>query len=205
MKILPGQFRIHGRKPRAGEATPQLDVLVGPEVGNEAEAFLRRQFLGPRLTFQHVVRPEFLPYPSFRDELASRGYDLATFRLSILAKNHGQRIPRPRILQIRKGVLCGRWSWVEHDHSPDLVCTWALPCHKADCNLLLGLLSMPSLATRSRGAGFASFASEMDRLGMDVRTFRFEIRHRDGVAPGHPAPLEAAGYTESLKNDPAPA
>lgn len=180
MKAKPGEIRIAGRKPRGKETGPQVELLVGEGVSPEAVAFLRLQFLEARYNLVSHLNPAFPPDRPFVEELAARGYDLDTLRISVFSVAAAPPQTRLRLMQQRKGVLYCRWSWVEYDHSPDLVCCWSVPCSRRDSNLLLGLFSMPGYATpeESKSAGFSqSFESVFRSTGLAVRTFKFSVKH----------------------------
>lgn len=189
MKAKPGEFRIHGRKPRKGEEGPQLTVLCAPEVSPQARDYLERQFLRPRLTFAHLANKALAPEPAFSSELLARGYDLTTFRLSLFAEGFGEPRRRLRVMRQVPGLLHARWSWVADDHSPDIVSCWHRPCTKRDSNLFLGLMSMPGLGedevSEGRSQYFFSggFPQAMKQFGMDMRTFNFSVQH---AGPLHP-------------------
>ena len=187
LKAKPGEFRIHGRKARRGEEGPQLDVLVGEGVADEVADYLRRQFIEPRFSFLHVLNPALAPDKSFLVELRERRYDLATFRLSIYLKGQAPALPRPQLMQQRPGILHARWSWVEDDHSPDLVCCWAQPCRRADSSLVLSLLSMPSLSAAERATRHVPIGrNSLSRYDLAPSSFRFLVRHLDVPTPAAP-------------------
>ena len=186
MKAKPGEIRITGRKPRGKETGPQVELFAGEGVSPEAVAFLRLQFLEARYNIISYLNPGTPPEQPFIAELAARGYDLDTLRISVFTADAAPPPTRLRLMQQRNGVLHCRWSWVEFDHSPDMVCCWSVPCSRRDSNLLLGLFSMPGYASpyESRHSGPSrSFESEFMKTGLAVRTFKFLVKHNQRDAP----------------------
>jgi len=171
-----GEFRLSGT--RRGAVPWQ--VRVGDNVPPAAAQFLTDLFTRPAYGILDSI-----PYGDRReppvalvDELAARGYDLATLRISLFQKGFGTP-RRPRVYPVIAGSLVLRWGWVDYDHSPEVGGTWAAPATNRDLNLLFSMLSSPTTPEREVGQVYVRLPSNLRRveeLGWDLRTLDFRVR-----------------------------
>jgi hypothetical protein len=174
-----GQLVVSGLRNRRTKEV-ELRFQRGEGVPEEHLLLFERHLAERRPTVLNVTRLEPELSLSLVEELQHRGYDLSTFRLSLILKRAKPALPKAvRRISQREGMLLARWARVEHD-VPDLCSSWAQPARRCDSNLLQGFFSMfvymqagPQKASR----GYASFLDTFTReLGYDIRTIRFECK-----------------------------
>lgn len=173
----PGEYRMTGTRRGPAPWREQVGEFVPPA----AAQLLREALTLPAYSILHAVgygddRPA--PRP-FLEELAARGYDLATLRFSLFQKGYGTP-RRPRVVRCIPGALVLRWGWLSYDHSPDVTGTFAAPASRADLNLAFSLLSHPTTPTRQPVASYTgpSQLKKIEQAGWDMRTLDFRIDRR---------------------------
>lgn len=162
----------------------ELNIQRGSAVGSELEMLVREALLSPIVTASCTIGAP--PWPALLHDLHERGYDLSTFELSLDLKQPGPApawARKPRVpLQIA-GVLDLRWGWVDYDHTPDLICSWAQPCSKRDCNAILSWLSVHCYSGMGRFGKEVPYTlrEKLESAGVDLRTFHMRIRKKQEV------------------------
>ncbi len=178
-KARPGEMLGRGRRMRQGGVTVQFDFGEGIDL--VTQRWMRSQFETARRTLLTLMKPAEEDAPLL-DELKERGYDLATLRFSISLTAAGHYVHPKRMSCPRQvpGVLSARWGRVPEDRTPDLVTSWARPCRKADSNLFHCWLSMflvDDQCVSLREAVPFTLMERLKKLGFDIRTLRFKVRH----------------------------
>lgn len=128
-----------------------------------------------------ALRDDEVAAPAFLEELFLRGYDLATLRLSVFMKGHGDP-KKARLMSQSRGVLACKWARVPHD-GPDLCTAWGTPATRRDANMLMSLFSRPahfsilSAKVACRRGDWKSAREVLTQLGWDERTLKLSVRH----------------------------
>ncbi len=199
---LPGELRGWGTR---GGVTVRF--AAGAGIAPEFAERLAACFLEPRYHLLHEMGMAPEPDASFVEELARRGYDLATFRFSVFLASAQRRVSeRPQLLRQIPGVLRARWARVEFD-VPDLCTSWHVPARRADSAFLHQLLSSgsycPSEVDARKRAGLwgrpdlslfeNGVLNRLKTAGFDTRTLRFSVRHSQaGAEPAAAASAASA-------------
>ncbi len=187
MTLKPHEFQARGRRnPKTGAVT--VEYLAGAAVSAEQKAFLQSQLTERRRTILNLFNEELPLEPSFIEELEQRDYDLASLRFRVALFSPENKFPRYLRTPVqRPGVMHARWARLPYDSTPDLVCSWHRPCSKRDSNMFHGFFSQPVYGPdEQRGTSLRydrDLMSEMKRVGFDIRTLKFEVRHS---LPLHP-------------------
>lgn len=197
LKLRPTQLRVQGAawwtypdckaEDTAGEenAEPfgryELNIQAGSKVPQEVVSLISEALLCPILTAScQMGRPA---WDALVKSLDDAGFDLSSLTLTLDMNQPGPRpawARKPRVPPQRAGVLDLRWGWVDYDHSPDMVCSWAVPCSRRESSLLLSWLSIsrfdPALPLEKQP--WQALMSQMEKMGIDLRTFHLVIRKK---------------------------
>ncbi len=173
LKVAANQMRLKVRRLSSGALV--AGVARGTSFPDEQFTFMLSQLLETREPFI-----KWLNAPTevaFTDELAARGYDLATLEFSV---EHllGNAAPfRPaRLQRQRSGVLLLCWSREPHDRTGDLCVNWHYPCTKRDVNYIFSWLSMPIAYPQATAGDDNSLMRQLSVRGFDVTSLRLEVR-----------------------------
>jgi len=180
-----GQLIAYGRRGRNGV---DIHFEAGAGIPAADAEWLREMLVEPLYSILSLLH-QAPPNTPFIDDLYGRGYDLATFRLSIHLATAGRQVTE-RCIRLRARTLHARWGRVPEDHAGDLCCAWLPPCDRRDKNLFFSLVSMPYYTPQECTRGLATarrtLRSELERRGYDIRTFRFEVKQPKALS-GAPA------------------